>query len=142
VLFLGTSRPWVMNHRQPSCGYCNLLVRNFHGGGQGPTLGCSVCREEGKSRQICGRRIGLSVWCGNVLEVPSAMLALLCQTGNTIFLGVPNSLLPYAFPTKILHASISSPMCASCSVHLILLDFILTKTSSYEAPNYVVLSSL
>ena len=37
-------------------------------------------------------------------------------------LGLPNGLLPSGLPTKILHAPLFFPICATCSTHLILLD--------------------
>ena len=46
-------------------------------------------------------------------------------------LGLPSGLLLSGFPTKTLHALLSSPICATCPAHLILFDFI-TRTELGE----------
>ena len=53
-------------------------------------------------------------------------------------LGLPSGLFPSGFPTKTLHTPLSSPVRATCSAHLILLDFI---TSTILGEEYKSFSS-
>ena len=48
-----------------------------------------------------------------------------------LHLGLPSGLFPRGFPTKTLYIPLSSPICATCPAHLILLHFI-TRTTLGE----------
>ena len=51
-------------------------------------------------------------------------------------LGLPSGLLPSGFPTKTLYTPLSSPICATCPAHLILLDFISRTILGEEYKSY------
>ena len=55
-------------------------------------------------------------------------------------LGLPSGLLPSGFPTKTLYTTLSSPICATCTAHLILLDFITRTILGEEYKSYSLLS--
>jgi hypothetical protein len=58
-------------------------------------------------------------------------------------LGIHSFLFSSGFPTNILYAFIFSPIRATRPAHLILLDLLyFAKSTSYEAPHYVVFSNL
>ena len=51
-------------------------------------------------------------------------------------LGLPSGLLTSGFPTKTLYTPLSSPVCATCPTHLILLDFITRTISGVEYKSF------
>jgi len=53
---------------------------------------------------------------------PTSWIFILILSSH-LCLGLPSGIFPSGFPTKTLHATILSPIRATCPTHLILLDF-------------------
>jgi hypothetical protein len=71
------------------------------------------------------RHLSLS-WASPVHSIyphPTSWRSILILSTH-LLLGLPSGLFPYAFPTKTLYTPLSSPRCATCPAHLILLNFI------------------
>ena len=71
------------------------------------------------------RHLSLS-WASPIRSIyphPTSWRSILILSAH-LHLGLPSGLLPSGFPTKTLYTPLSSPICATCPAHLILLDFI------------------
>ena len=71
------------------------------------------------------RHLSLS-WVSPIQSIyphPTSWRSILILSTH-LHLGLPSGLLPSGFPTKTLYTPLSSPIRATCPVHLILLDFI------------------
>ena len=71
------------------------------------------------------RHLSLS-WVSPIQSIyphPASWRSILILSTH-LLLGLPSGHLPSGFPTKTLYTPLSSPICATCPAHLILLDFI------------------
>ena len=71
------------------------------------------------------RHLSLS-WASPIQSIyqhPTSWRSIL-KLSTHLRLGLPSGLFPSGFPTKTLYTPLSSPICATCPAHLILIDFI------------------
>ena len=66
---------------------------------------------------ILGQPNPVHIPTSNVLEIHRNVI-------HPSMLGLPSGIFPSGFPTKTLDTPLSSPICATCPAHLILLNFI------------------
>ena len=91
------------------------------------------------------RHLSLS-WASPIQSIyphPTSWRSILILSTH-LRLGLPSGFLPSGFPTKNLYTPLSSPIRATCSAHLILLDFItrtiLGRSTNHLAPRYAISS--
>ena len=71
------------------------------------------------------RHLSLS-WANSIQSIPPHPTSWrsISTLSSHLRLGLPSGLFPAGFPTRTLHTPLFSPIRATCSAHLILLDFI------------------